>query len=199
LRQTVFLMIVVSGLASTVTASMLGGSRSFAAEPTTSAAKDGDLIQENAFKDPKSGIELHLPKGWVRKKGIDDTGFEAPAKDRIKAGGLAPNIVLKKDAAPGIKPSDVDAIIDGKRKQYAKLFSGYKDEASDSSLPNIPGKGVGRIDFSFMVSDVLPMRASQIWIVDKDQVYTITCMSLAETYVGNAKIFGAVVKTVAVP
>jgi hypothetical protein len=50
-----------------------------------------------------------------------------------------------------------------------------------------------------MVSDVLPMRASQIWIVDKDQVYTITCMSLAETYVGNAKIFGAVVKTVAVP
>ena len=198
MRRTSMIAIAASVL---IGAGMTASSRYsplLAAGPTTGAAADAKL-QEKSFTDSKSSVELRVPKGWVQKQGIEDTGFEAPAKDRVEAGGLAPNIVLRKDAAPGIKPSDVDAIVAGKRKQYAKTFPGYKDEAACSVLPHIPGKGVGRIDYSFVVSDVLPVRGVQIWIVDKDRVYTITCTSLSDTYVKNGKVFDAVFGTITVP
>lgn len=198
MRQTSMVATLRSVLIGAGMTAIWGHSLLIAAEPTTAPAA-GPNLEDKAFKDPKSGVELRLPKGWRRKEGIDDTGFEAPAKDRVEAGGLAPNIVLSKDPAPGIKPSDVDAIIAGKRKQYAKVFPGYKDEEVSSVLPKIPGKGVGRIDYSIVVSNVLPIRAAQIWIVDKDQIYTITFVSLSKTYIDNAKVFDGVVVTISVP
>ena len=198
MRKTFMVVILTSVLTGAVMTAMSGHSRSLAAEPATAPTVDPNL-EENAFKDPRSGVQLRLPKGWVRKQGIADTGFQAPAKDRVQAGGLSPSIVLSKGAAPGVKPSDVDAMIADKRKQYAQVFAGYKDEEPSSVLPHIPNKGVGRIDYSFVLANVLPVRGAQIWIVEKDQVYTITCTSLSEAYVNNAKVFNAVIDTIAVP
>jgi hypothetical protein len=166
--------------------------------PAAAAAQGDELLEAKAFHDPQSGIDLRLPKGWVAKQGIKSTGFEAPAKDRVAAGGLAPSVILGRDPAPGVKPSDIDAVIKGKRAQYAKLFKGYREEAA-GPVPEIAGKGVGRIDCSHVVSGVLRIRTGQVWVLGDGVAYTITFTSLGETYADHEKAFDAVLKSISIP
>jgi hypothetical protein len=81
---------------------------------------------------PAAGV--HLPKGWVPKKGIEHTAYEAPAKDRTSADDLAPNVIFAKDDTPGIKPTDLAAVAKLKRKQLAKLYAdaGYKETNNET-------------------------------------------------------------------
>lgn len=171
--------------------------------PTTrSAPADDQLLDPKPIDDPKTGLTFRIPKGWVPKQGITSTGFEAPAKDRVAAGGLAPSILVNRDATPGIKPADVAAVVAAKKKQYAESFAEYQ-EVNDAppvpALAGTDGKGVAAIDCTHTVAKVLPLRVRQIWIVDNDVIYTLTCTSIAETYPRNEKAFEAALKSVRVP
>jgi hypothetical protein len=176
----------------------LSSSRISGETPSTRESAADQLLPE-FFKDPKTNIEIRLPKGWVIKKGINDTGYQAPKKDQGEKGRLAPSVLFSHEAVPRVRPSDVDAIVEGKREQYPKIFSGYHDETSNITKPDLAGKGVGMISFSVLVSNVVPVQSTQIWIVANKEYYLVTFTSLRETYAANEALFDAMAKTIKVP
>jgi hypothetical protein len=117
----------------------------------------------------------------------------------VDAGGLAPSILLEGADAKNIKPADVQAVIEAKRAQYAKMFPEYQEVADPAPVPKIEGKGVAAIDFTYTVAKVLPLRVRQFWIVADGRVYNVTCTSLRDTYGRNEPAFQAALETVTVP
>jgi len=144
-------------------------------------------------------MQMNLPKGWIPRTDIEDTGFEAPVKDQVKDSTLAPNVILKAAEINGIKPADVDEILKTKRKQYAQIFKGFKEVDPTPPAKMVPGKGVGAIEFTYTPKEGITLRGRQIWIVGDGKVYFVTWTSLNDTYPKNQKAFDAAMNTLVVP
>ena len=157
------------------------------------------LLDPKPTKDDKSGLQINLPKGWVLKTDSDDTGFESQTKDQTGNTTLAPNVILKAADAQNVKPADVDEIIQGKRKQYAKIFTGYKDVDSAPKAKTIAGKGVGVIEYTYVPKPGITIHGRQIWIVGEGRLYIVTWTSLDAAYPKNQKVFDAAMNTLVVP
>ena len=109
-------------------------------------------------------------------------------------------MVLSKDLVPGLKPGDLRAALSGKRAQYAKVFPGFELVADPSkALPTLAGKGVGRIDGMWEVNGVLPLQMAQVWVVGDGVVYTVTLVSLRDTYASHADLFDAMIRSIHAP
>ncbi|HTL30124.1 MAG TPA: hypothetical protein VL282_12920 [Tepidisphaeraceae bacterium] len=170
----------------------------FAAGPSTQPIQS-KLLDPKPTKDDKSKLQLNLPKGWVPKKDIKDTGFESPTKDQAGAISLSPNVILNETDAADIKPTDIDELLAAKRKQYVKIFKGFKEVDPTPAAKAIPGKGVGVIEFTYTPAANAVIHGRQIWIVDTGKIYIVTWTSLNETYSKNQKIFAASMNTLVVP
>jgi hypothetical protein len=193
---------VFFGLIANLIIAAQGDSRAAAGEPRirlTESTDDSMLLEEKAFTDSKSGISARLPKGWVSKKGIEHTGYEAPAKDRTSAGGLAPNVIFAEDDTPGVKPTDLAAVVKLKVAQFAKLYadSAYKETINEKlSIGDKEGQVIG---FRYTYKNVLPIEVKQVWVVTAGKIYTVTFTSLEPNWEKNNAVFEAITKTLKIP
>jgi hypothetical protein len=127
--------------------------RVFSAAPSTEPVRS-KLLEPKTTKDEKSGLQMNLPKGWIARTDIEDTGFEAPVKDQAKGSTLAPNVILKAANIEGVKPTDVDQILKTKRKQYAQIFKGFKEVDPTPPAKTIPGNGLVAVALAPKIEEI---------------------------------------------